>query len=100
MIPAAQAPGVGAETEGEGRMKRLFGVFLAVVALVTAFALVGGGGGVAHVQKATGGRLGIDDEMNDEQERLISGFAAFELGKTNNDNGSTNRPDQYFPRGS
>src|SRR5918912_2950634 len=81
-------------------MKRLFGVFLAVAALVTAFALVGGGGGVVKVQKATGGRLGIDDEMNDEQERLISGFAAFELGKTNNDNGSTNQPDQYFPRGS
>src|ERR687884_411048 len=81
-------------------MKRLFGVFLAVVALATVFAFVGGGGGVVSVQKATSGRLGIDDEMNDEQERLISGFAAFELGKTNNDNGPTNRPDQYFPRGS
>ncbi|TML56980.1 MAG: exo-alpha-sialidase [Actinobacteria bacterium] len=82
-------------------MKRLFGVFLAIIALAMAFALVGGGGGVARVQQATGGRLGIDDEMNDEQERLISGFAAFELGKTGNDNGgSPQHPDQYFPRGS
>src|SRR5438874_524360 len=81
-------------------MKRLLGVFLAVIALAMAFALVGGGGGVVSVQKASSGRLGIDDEMNDEQERLISGFAAYELGKTGNDNGSTNRPDQYFPRGS
>src|SRR5256714_3451479 len=81
-------------------MKRLLGVFFAVIALAMAFALVGGGGGVVKVQQATSGRLGIDDEMNDEQERLISGFAAFELGKTNNDNGPTNRPDQYFPRGS
>src|SRR5919202_7018136 len=99
-MPAAWAPIGGAETRGGGSMKRLFGVFLGIVALATAFALVGGGGGVVRVQQATGGRLGIDDEMTDEQERLISGFAAFELGKTNNDNGPTNRPDQYFPRGS
>ena len=81
-------------------MKRLFGVFLVVAALATAFALVGGGGGVVSVQKAQSGRLGIDDEMNDEQERLISGFAAFELGKTGNDNATAQRPDSYFPRGS
>src|SRR5919202_5533344 len=86
------------EKKGE-RMKRFMGVLLALVAIGIAFALVGAGR-VSTVQKATSGRLGIDDEMNDEQERLISGFAAFELGKTNNDNGPTNRPDQYFPRGS
>src|ERR687886_613885 len=82
-------------------MKRLFGVFLVVVALVTAFALVGGGGGVVTVQKAQSGQLGIDDELNDEQERLISGFAAFELAKTGNDTpGNPQKPDTYFPRGS
>src|ERR671937_884490 len=81
-------------------MKRLLGVFLAIVALATAFALSGGSGGVVRVQQATGGRLGIDDEMNDVQERLISGFSAFELGKTGNDNATDRRPDSYFPRGS
>src|SRR5437763_1174264 len=81
-------------------MKRVFGLLLVLVAL--SFGLVlAGAGGVAKVQKATGGRIGIDDEMNDQQERLISGFAAFELAKTGNDNsGSAQHPDQYFPRGS
>ena len=82
-------------------MKRLFGVFLTVIALVAVFALVGGGGGVARVQKATGGQLGIDDEMTSVQERLLSGFAAFELAKTGNDHSSGDgSPTTYFPRGS
>src|SRR5438105_11907515 len=82
-------------------MKRLFGVFLTVIALVAVFALVGGGGGVARVQKATGGQLGIDDEMTSVQERLLSGFAAFELAKSGNDHSSGDgSPTTYFPRGS
>src|SRR5919205_2773188 len=47
------------------------------------------------------GRLDIDDEMNDIQERLISGFAAFELGSKGNDsNSAQQKPTTYFPRGS
>src|ERR687885_349372 len=50
---------------------------------------------------ATAGQLGIDDELTTEQERLLSGFAAFELGKTGNDTpGNPQMPDTYFPRGS
>src|SRR2546421_1447776 len=46
------------------------------------------------------GKLGIDDEMNDIQERLISGFAAMELGKNGDANGARQKPTSYFPRGS
>src|SRR5205814_3472627 len=81
-------------------MRRPIALLLALVALGVAIMFAGIGGSTTRVTSAHAGQLGIDDEMNDEQERLISGFAAFELGKTNNDNGSTNRPDQYFPRGS
>src|SRR5256714_14815982 len=70
--PPHWAPMIGAEERG-GVMRRLIGVFLAVVALVTAFALVGGGAGVTRVQSATGGEIGVDDEMTTEQERLLSG---------------------------
>src|SRR3989449_2085503 len=41
---------------------------------------------------------GIDDEMNDIQGRLLSGFAAFELGPK--DNGGGAKPISYSPRGS
>src|SRR2546427_9373717 len=41
---------------------------------------------------------GIDDEMNDIQGRLLSGFAAFELGPK--DNGGGGKPISYSPRGS
>jgi hypothetical protein len=59
------------------------------------------GGGSAHLTGAQAGKLGIDDELTDLQERLISGFAAFELGKTGNDGSSSGaKPDSYFPRGS
>src|SRR5919204_2116471 len=46
------------------------------------------------------GRLDIDDEMNDIQERLLSGFAAFELGKSGEGSGAGQKPTSYFPRGS
>src|SRR5256714_8717011 len=93
------APGAPHE-EGRGVMKRVFGLLLVLVAL--SFGLVlAGAGGVAKVQKATGGRIGIDDEMTDEQERLLSGFAAFELAKSGNDHSSGGgSPTTYFPRGS
>jgi hypothetical protein len=59
------------------------------------------GGSASRVTNVGAARLGIDDEMTDVQERLLSGFAAFELGKTGNDNPSSqNSPDTYFPRGS
>ena len=41
---------------------------------------------------------GIDDEMNDIQGRLLSGFADVELNSKNNGEGS--KPTSYFPRGS
>lgn len=41
---------------------------------------------------------GIDDEMNDIQARLLSGFAEVELNSQNNGEGSTST--SYFPRGS
>src|SRR2546423_6629837 len=93
------APGAPHE-EGRGVMKRVFGLLLVLVAL--SFGLVlAGAGGVAKVQKATGGRIGIDDEMTDEQERLLSGFAAYELARSGNDHSSGGgSPTTYFPRGS
>ena len=41
---------------------------------------------------------GIDDEMNDIQGRLLSGFADIELNSKHNGEGS--KPTSYFPRGS
>src|SRR2546423_9401651 len=41
---------------------------------------------------------GIDDEMNDIQDRLLSGFAEFELNSKHNGEGT--KPTSYFPRGS
>ena len=66
------------------------------------FALVGGSA-VSHAPKAKAGQLGIEDEMTDEQERLLSGFAAYELsGNAGNDSNSSNlnAPTTYFSRGS
>ena len=48
-----------------------------------------------------GGTLGIDDELNDIQSRIISGFASFTLGKNGNDIGSSHASGTtYFTRGS
>src|SRR5207248_3327213 len=41
---------------------------------------------------------GIDDELNDIQQRLVSGFAEFELGSQGNGAGA--KPTGYVPRGS
>src|SRR5205085_1329812 len=60
------------------------------------------GGSASHVSKAHAGAIGIDDEMNTEQERLLSGFASFELARSgnNSDANTDQKPDNYFPRGS
>src|SRR5437764_555326 len=82
-------------------MRRPVALLLALVALGVAIMFAGIGGSSTRVTSAHAGQLGIDDELNDEQERLISGFAAFELGKTGNDNpGNPTNPDTYVPRGS
>ncbi len=47
-----------------------------------------------------GATPGIDDELNAIQSRLISGFAAFELGANGEGAGQSQKPDNYFPRGS
>src|SRR5213080_790893 len=82
-------------------MRRPVALLLALVALGVAIMFAGIGGSTTRVTSAHAGQLGIDDELNDEQERLISGFAAFELAKSGNDNpGNPTKPDTYFPRGS
>jgi hypothetical protein len=60
------------------------------------------GGSASRVTSARAGQIGIDDEMNTEQERLLSGFASFELAHSgnNSDNNATQKPDNYFTRGS
>ena len=52
-------------------------VAFTVLAALSTVVMLAGAGGVAHVPRATSGQLGIDDEMNNIQERLISGFAAY-----------------------
>lgn len=47
-----------------------------------------------------GATPGIDDELNAIQSRLISGFAAIELGANGEGAGLSQKPDNYFPRGS
>jgi len=83
-------------------MRRTVALLLALVALGVAITLAGFGGAASHVTKAHAGQIGVDDEMNSEQERLISGFASFELARAGNntDNASDQKPDNYFPRGS
>jgi len=54
----------------------------------------------AFTPNTRGGTLTIDDELNDIQGRLVSGFAAFTLGKNGNDIGSSRASStSYFPRG-
>src|SRR5918911_1735873 len=82
-------------------MRRHVALLLVLVGLGVVVMFAGIGGSASRVTNVGAARLGIDDEMTDVQERLLSGFAAFELGKTGNDNPSSqNSPDTYFPRGS
>lgn len=48
----------------------------------------------------TASTLNIDDELTPIQSRLVSGFAALELGANGDGAGMTQKPDNYFPRGS
>jgi hypothetical protein len=82
-------------------MKRSFAALLAITGLVPLLLL---GGAFArtgsHVSSAKAGRLGIDDELSDEQEKILSGFAAFELAKSGNDTpGGPQSTNNYFPKG-
>ena len=79
-------------------MRRLW---LLLVPLAAAGLFVLGGGSASGPTKAQAGRLGIDDELTAEQERLLSGFASFTLG-ANAENGGNDQqhPTTYFPRGS
>ena len=46
-------------------------------------------------------QLGIDDELNEIQSRLVSGFASYTLGdNAENGQGDPQHPRTYFPRGS
>jgi hypothetical protein len=83
-------------------MRRPLALLLALVALGVAIMFAGIGGSASHVTQAQAGRLGIDDEMTDEQERLLSGFASYTLGVSgeNNSAGDQQHPTTYFPRGS
>src|SRR3954447_19754594 len=84
-------------------MRRRYVAPLLVLAALGAGAMFAGiGGSVSSVTSARAGQLGIDDELNSEQERILSGFASFELARAgnNSDSNATQKPDNYFPRGS
>ena len=77
-------------------MARRIATLCVAFALVPLLVLSG-----AFTPNARGGTLTIDDELNDIQGRLVSGFAAFTLGKNGNDIGSSHSSaTSYFPRGS
>ena len=69
---------------------------MALVAILSLVLVYLGG----NAQRANAGRLGIDDELTDEQERLLSGFTSFELNPKQGQSSNPNRPAVYFPRGS
>jgi hypothetical protein len=79
---------------------------LAIPLLVSLLALAIGVGatrltGTFSTTNARAGQLGIDDEMNDIQQRLLSGYASYTLGN-NAENGPHDQQSArtYFPRGS
>jgi hypothetical protein len=97
------ASGATPQKRGEGiPLLRRFATLCIAFALIPILVLSGALPGFdSRTPNARGGTLGIDDELNDIQERLISGFAAFTLGKTGNDLGSSHASvTSYFPRGS
>jgi hypothetical protein len=82
-------------------MRRSVALLLALVALGVVVMFAGIGGSASKVTQAQAGRLGIDDEMTDVQERIISGYAAFELGMNGNDHQTgAGANTTYFARGS
>jgi hypothetical protein len=79
---------------------------LAIPLLLSLLVLVAAAGvnrlvGTPSATNVRAGQLGIDDEMNDIQERILSGYAAYTLG-SNAENGRADQqnPRSYFPRGS
>src|SRR3954468_14582086 len=83
-------------------MKPAFAALFAASALVPLFLLSGALSSVgSSVPSAQAGRRGIDDELTDEQERILSGYSSFTLG-SNAENGGNDpqSPRTYFPRGS
>src|SRR5689334_16858911 len=89
-------------SKGEGFMRRRFVALLLVLSALGVVVMFAGiGGSASRVTSAQAGRLGIDDEMTDVQERILSGYAAYELGMNGNDHQSgAGSPTTYFPRGS
>src|SRR5437588_1629856 len=85
-----------------GRMKRLaipLLVSLCALAIGAGFVRLAGNTSTPNVRAA---ELGIDDELTPTQERLVSGFASYTLGKNAENNGQAGEqaPRSYFPRGS
>jgi hypothetical protein len=93
---------LGAGDERGRDMRRPVALLLALVALGVAVMFAGIGGSAGKVTQAQAGKLGIDDELTDEQERILSGYASFTLGVSgeNNSAGDQQHPTTYFPRGS
>src|ERR1041385_6161470 len=56
--------------------------------------------GVVHTAANRAHAGTLEDEMNDEQDRLLSGFASFELGRQSEEANNQQHPTPYFPRGS
>jgi hypothetical protein len=100
---SAGAPMIGARQLKGERMNKSLGVLFALCALGAGLLLFGAfGGSATGPTRATASTLGIDDALNAEQARLISGFASFTLGQNadNNSQGDQQSPTTYFPRGS
>lgn len=82
-------------------MKRLGLLLTAAAALFVGMTVLGGAAGHrSTVQSARAENPpGVDDDLNAEQDRLISGFLAFELGQSG-DRTTAQQPASYFPKGS
>jgi len=74
-------------------------VSLCALAIGAGFVRLAGNTSTPNVRAA---ELGIDDELTPTQERLVSGFASYTLGKNAENNGQAGEqaPRSYFPRGS
>jgi hypothetical protein len=75
--------------------RRMKGVAVALATLLAALVLFNASG-TAHKAKAAT----LEDELNGEQERLISGFTSFEFAQMSSASNSSSNSVSYFPRGS